>query len=56
MKKLEQLKPMKGEGEGGKTKVPLKSATGTDPETQTIRPGKHAVFGLRIGFAAGEAV
>src|SRR5690349_3901857 len=44
-----------GEGQGGETtKAPL-GAQGTDPEVQTIRPGKHAMVGTRILFEAGKA-
>ena len=29
-------------------------ATGTDPETQTVRPGKQAIIGARVLFQSGK--
>jgi outer membrane protein OmpA-like peptidoglycan-associated protein len=53
MKKIEQMDPMKGKGDGGKTKLPRKSIEGTDPESTTIRPGKVSVEGGKMTFERG---
>src|SRR5258707_13405909 len=55
MKKLEEMDPLKGHGEGGETKRKPRGATGTDPEVITIRPGKHSIVGTRVGFDANSA-
>src|SRR4051812_2851662 len=54
MKKLEQMDPMKGPGDGGKTKLQRKSPEGTDPESSTIRPGKVSVEGGKMTFDPGS--
>src|SRR3954462_14165686 len=54
MKKLEQMDPMKGKGDGGKTKLPRKSPEGTDLESSMIRPGKVSVEGGKMTFTAGS--
>jgi outer membrane protein OmpA-like peptidoglycan-associated protein len=54
MKKLEQMNPMKGPGDGGKTTLPRKSPEGTDPESSMIRPGKVSVEGGKTTFDAGS--
>ena len=56
MKKIEQLDPMKGPGDGGKTKLPRKSPEGTDAESSAIRPGKVSVEGGKMTFAPGSGV
>jgi flagellar motor protein MotB len=56
MKRLEQLPPMKGPGDGGKTRLPARGAEGTDPEVTTIRKGKQAAVGGRLLFAPGQSV
>lgn len=55
LKKLEQMKPLRGEGDGGKTKLERKGAEGDQPEVTAIRPGKQAIVGTRVLFAAGDA-
>lgn len=56
MKKLEQMDPMKGPGDGGKTKLLRKSPEGTDPESSTIRPGKVSVEGGKMTFDPGSPI
>jgi outer membrane protein OmpA-like peptidoglycan-associated protein len=55
MKKIEEMDPLKGKGDGGETKRKQHGAPGTDPETQTVRPGKQAIIGTRVQFQAGKA-
>lgn len=55
MKKLEEMDPLKGKGDGGETKKKPHGATGTDPETQTVRPGKQAIIGARVLFQSGQS-
>lgn len=55
MKKLEQLKPHKGPGDGGKTRLERKGAEGTDPEVEMVRPSKQVGTGGKVLFGAGEA-
>ena len=50
MRKRQQI----GAGKGGKTDQAPKGAQGTDRETQSIRPGKHAILGTRVQFQAGR--
>ena len=54
MKKLEEMDPLKGKGDGGETKKKPHGATGTDPETQTVRPGKQAIIGARVQFQSSK--
>lgn len=54
MKKIEEMDPLKGKGDGGETKRKPHGATGTDPETQTVRPGKQAIIGARVQFQSGK--
>ena len=54
MKKLEQIKPMKGPGEGGPTRREQRGAEGDQPEVESIRKGPLAVTGGRILFAVGD--
>src|SRR5947208_10837064 len=42
MKKIEEMDPLKGKGKGGETERNPHGAEGTDPEVQSVRPGKHA--------------
>jgi outer membrane protein OmpA-like peptidoglycan-associated protein len=55
MKKLEQVKPHKGPGEGGKTKVPVEGAQGENPEVELVRPSKQVGTGAKVIFDANEA-
>ena len=55
MKKLEQLDPLKGPGDGGRKPLPRKSPVGIDDESQTIRPGKQSAVGGKLLFTAGKA-
>ncbi len=55
MKKLEEMKPLKGFGDGGKTKLPERMPQGVDPEVVTIRKGKQAIVGSRVLFGQGDA-
>ena len=54
MKKLEEMEPLKGQGKGGETQKNPRGALGTDPEVQSVRPGKHAIIGTRILFETGK--
>jgi outer membrane protein OmpA-like peptidoglycan-associated protein len=53
MRKLQQLKPQLGPGEGGETKVKRTGAEGTDPEVTKIRDGRKAAVGGRLLFEPG---
>lgn len=55
MKKLEKLKPQKGEGDGGKTKLEQKGIDGSHPEVELIRPSKQVGTGVRVLFVPGDA-
>jgi outer membrane protein OmpA-like peptidoglycan-associated protein len=55
IRKLHDLDPLKNKGMGGETEREPRGAHGTDPEVQTIRPGKHAVVGARVLFDADKA-
>jgi chemotaxis protein MotB len=55
LKKLEQLKPLKGEGQGGKTRIEVKGAEGENPEVEMIRPSKQVGTGTKVIFEPGEA-
>lgn len=54
-KKLEHIHPLKGPGEGGRTKVPRRGAEGTDPDVTSIRATRHAITGGRVLFEPGSA-
>lgn len=54
-RKLIEMKPLKGPGDGGKTKIERKGAEGDQPEVTAIRAGKQEVVGTRVLFAAGDA-
>jgi flagellar motor protein MotB len=53
--KLQQMKPLKGPGDGGKTMRDRRGAEGTDTEVKTIREGKQAIVGTRILFDIGQS-
>jgi chemotaxis protein MotB len=55
LKKLEQMPPLKGAGEGGQTKLERHGTEGTDPEVTTVRQGKQATVGGRILFDVGSS-
>jgi len=53
-KKIEQMKPMKGQGDGGRTTLERKGAEGSDPEVLSVRKGNQAVIGSRVLFDVGS--
>jgi outer membrane protein OmpA-like peptidoglycan-associated protein len=53
--KLMQLKPHKGPGDGGDSKLERKGAVGDQPEVQSVRPGKDSIVGSRVLFEPGSA-
>lgn len=53
LRKIDRIK-MNGPGEKGKTKQEAAGAEGTDPEVTSIRLGKQATVGGRIGFEKGS--
>jgi chemotaxis protein MotB len=55
MQKLQQMKPLKGPGDGGQTTLERKGAEGDQPEVMTIRKGAQAVVGAPVRFAVGDA-
>ena len=55
LKKLEQMKPLKGPGNGGQTTLEHRGAEGTDPEVTTIRQGPQAIVGARLLFDVGRS-
>src|SRR5688572_20759324 len=55
LKKLEQMKPLKGPGDGGKTKLERKGVQGSDPEVELVRPSKQVGTGARILFPQADA-
>jgi flagellar motor protein MotB len=55
LKKLEQMKPLKGPGDGGKTKLERKGVQGTDPEVEMVRPSKQVGTGAKVLFAQADA-
>jgi outer membrane protein OmpA-like peptidoglycan-associated protein len=54
-RKLLELKPMKGPGDGGKTKLERTAPEGSDPEPEMIRPSKQVGTGAKVLFAPGDA-
>jgi len=54
LRKLQE-NPIKGSGDGGRTKQPTPSPEGTSPETTTIRAGKQVVVGGHMIFEKGQA-
>lgn len=55
MQKLHKLKPLNGEGEGGRTKVKRDGAEGIDEKVTSVREGSQSVVGGRLIFEAGKA-
>jgi outer membrane protein OmpA-like peptidoglycan-associated protein len=54
MQKLQQMKPLKGPGDGGKTRLERKGAEGDQAETQVIRVGPQSTVGSRVLFDVGS--
>jgi outer membrane protein OmpA-like peptidoglycan-associated protein len=54
LKKIEQMKPLRGPGDGGKTTLERKGAEGDQPEVLSVRRGPQAVVGSRVIFEAGS--
>jgi outer membrane protein OmpA-like peptidoglycan-associated protein len=54
-KKLDGIVPMRGPGDGGKSKLPRRSPEGVDDDSLTIRPGKLSAVGGKLIFPAGDA-
>ena len=55
LQKLQNLKPLKGPGDGGKTKIERKGAEGDQPEVVSVRRGNQAIVGSRVLFDVGSA-
>jgi flagellar motor protein MotB len=55
LRKLQQMKPLKGPGDGGRTKLERKGAQGTDPEVEMVRPSKQVGTGAKVLFAQADA-
>lgn len=55
MQKLEQMKPLKGPGDGGQTNLPRKGAEGSEPEVVSVRKGNQAITGGMVRFDAGKS-
>ena len=55
LKKIEEMKPLKGPGEGGKTRLEKQAPDGTDPEPEMIRPSKQVGTGAKVLFAPADA-
>ncbi len=55
LQKLQQMKPLKGPGDGGRTKLEHRGTEGPEPEVLSIRPGQQAVVGGKVLFALGDA-
>src|SRR6266550_7457876 len=54
LKKIEEMKPFKGPGNGGKTKDEIKTPPGTDPEPELIRPSKQVGTGAKVLFQPAD--
>lgn len=54
LQKLLQMKPLKGPGDGGKTRLERKGAEGDQPETLVIRVGPQSTVGSRVLFDVGS--
>jgi outer membrane protein OmpA-like peptidoglycan-associated protein len=54
LKKIEEMKPLKGPGDGGKTKLEKKAPDGTDPEPELIRPSKQVGTGAKVLFMPAD--
>jgi flagellar motor protein MotB len=55
LQKLQNMKPLKGPGDGGKTKIERKGADGDQPEVVSVRRGSQAIVGSRVLFDPGSA-
>src|SRR5437764_282369 len=55
LQKLQNMKPLKGPGDGGKTKIERKGAEGDQPEVVSVRRGNQAIVGSRVLFDVGSA-
>lgn len=55
LQKLQQMKPIKGPGDGGQTKLERKGAEGDEPEVVSVRKGNQAIVGSRVLFGPGDA-
>jgi chemotaxis protein MotB len=56
VKRMEQLKHMKGPGDGGKTDLHQRGLQGSDPEVENFRHGNQATEGGWLFFEAGQTV
>ncbi|MDB5319893.1 MAG: OmpA/MotB domain protein [Phycisphaerales bacterium] len=54
LKKIEEMKPFKGPGNGGKTKDLIQTPPGTDPEPELIRPSKQVGTGAKVLFQPAD--
>jgi flagellar motor protein MotB len=54
LKKIEEMKPLKGPGNGGKTKDQIQTPPGTDPEPELIRPSKQVGTGAKVLFQPAD--
>jgi flagellar motor protein MotB len=54
LKKIQDMRPLKDPGDGGKTKLKKKSPDGTDPEPELIRPSKQVGTGAKVLFAPAD--
>ena len=52
--KIAIRKRKSGEGKGGKTEVTPRGVQGDEPDVKSIRQGKQAIIGTRVGFQAGQ--
>jgi flagellar motor protein MotB len=55
LRKLQQMKPHKGPGDGGKTRLERQGVQGTDPEVELVRPSKQVGTGAKVLFAQADA-
>jgi flagellar motor protein MotB len=53
--KMIQFDPSHAKGQGGNTLVKPQAPQGTEPDVQSVRPGKHVIVGARIVFEIGQA-
>src|SRR5579862_3202606 len=53
--KMIQIDPSHAKGMGGDTTVKPQAPQGTEPDVQSVRPGKHVIVGARIMFDKGSA-
>jgi outer membrane protein OmpA-like peptidoglycan-associated protein len=54
LQKLQQLKPLKGPGDGGRTNLQRRGAEGSEPEVVSVRRGNQAITGGHVRFEAGH--